>query len=339
MKPIWSSFRMRLVVGSLLWTAGLLYVAHLTFVALFIGTEAFTHPLRVVLTLVLAIVFMVSGARVVQHGMASFRELRKRLAGVHEGRDRVVSGDFPSEVQPLVDDLNALLAHRERRVADALAKAGDLAHGLKTPLAVLRHEADRAAAAGHRELAETLSQQVDRMHHQIEYHLAHARAAASGATPGVRCSVAESATAIVRTLERLHAQRGLTIDVRVPEQHVVRGQREDLDEMLGNLLDNACKWARTRVALSSANGDGYVAITVEDDGPGIAPSMRDAVLQRGVRADQAAPGSGFGLAIVRELAELYEGAIALDASPLGGLRVQLQLPAAAAERSGPVQVG
>ena len=339
MRPVWSSFRVRLVVGSLLWTAGLLYVAHLIFVALFIGTEAFTHPLRIVLTLVLAIVFMFSGARIVQHGMASFRELRKRLADVHGGRDRVVVGDFPAEVQPLVNDLNALLAHRDRRVADALAKAGDLAHGLKTPLAVLRHEADRAAAAGHRALAETLSQQVDRMHRQIEYHLAHARAAASGATPGARCSVAESASGIVRTLERLHAQRGIAIDVQVSEQHVVRGQREDLDEMLGNLLDNACKWARSRVALSSANGDSRVVITVEDDGPGIAPSMREAVLQRGVRADEAAPGSGFGLAIVRDLAELYEGSIALDASPLGGLRVQLQLPGAAGDRSGPVQVG
>ena len=339
MKPLWSSFRMRLLVGSLLWTTGLLYVAHLIFVFVVIGSEAFTEPLRIGLTLVLAIVFMVSGARIVQHGMASFRELRKRLADVHDGRDRAVTGTFPAEVQPLVNDLNALLAHRDRRVADALAKAGDLAHGLKTPLAVLRHEADRAAAAGHRELAETLSQQVDRMHRHLEYHLAHARAAASGATPGARCSVAESASGVVRTLERLHAQRGLTIEMRVPEQHVVRGQREDLDEMLGNLLDNACKWAHTRVVLSSINGDGRVIVTVEDDGPGIAPPMREAVLQRGVRADEAAPGSGFGLAIVRDLAELYEGSIALDGSPLGGLRVRLRLPAVGVDRSGPVQIG
>ncbi|HUE86122.1 MAG TPA: sensor histidine kinase [Vicinamibacterales bacterium] len=339
MRPVWSSFRVRLVVGSLLWTAGLLYVAHLTFVLLFLGFAAFTQPVWITLTLVLATALMIAGARIVQHGMASFHELRRRLADVHTGRDRVVSGEFPAEVQPLVDDLNALLAHRDRRVADALARAGDLAHGLKTPLAVLRHEADRAAAAGHRDLAETLSQQVDRMHRQIDYHLAHARAAASGAAPGARCSVAESALGIVRTLERLHADRGLSIDVQVPEQHLVCGQREDLDEMLGNLLDNACKWARTRVAVSSANGDGRIVITVEDDGPGIAPSMREAVLQRGVRADQAAPGSGLGLAIARDLAELYEGSIALDESSLGGLRVQLQLPGPGVDRSGPVQVG
>jgi signal transduction histidine kinase len=339
MRSHWSSFRMRLVVGSVLWTTGLLYVAHLIFVALFVGVEAFSQPLRIALTLLLAVAFMLAGARIVQRGMASFRELRHRLAEVHEGRERAVLGDFPTEVQPLVDDLNTLLAHRDRRVAEALAKAGDLAHGLKTPLAVLGHEADRAAAAGHRELAETLSQQVDCMYRQVEYHLAHARAAASGAMPGARCSVAESASGLVRTLERLHAQRGIAFDVQVCERHVVRGQREDLDEMLGNLLDNACKWARSRVALSSANGDGRVRITVEDDGPGIAPPMREAVLQRGVRADQTAPGSGLGLAIVRELAELYEGSLTLDASPLGGLRVQLQLPAARPDRSGPVQLG
>lgn len=339
MRRAWSSFRLRLVIGSLLWTAGLLYVAHLTFVWLFIGLQAFIGPVRISLTLVLAMAMMIAGARIVQRGMASFRELRARLADVHDGRDRVVTGDYPSEVQPLVDDLNALLADRDRRVTGALAKAGDLAHGLKTPLAVLRHEADRAAAAGHRELADTLSQQVERMHRQLEYHLAHARAAASGARPGARCSVAESASGLVRTLERLHAPRGLTIDVDVPGEHAVRGQREDLDEMLGNLLDNACKWAHTRVELSSVNGANRVLITVEDDGPGIAPSMRQAVLQRGVRADEAAPGSGFGLAIVRDLAELYDGSITLDQSALGGLRVQLQLPGAGADRSGPVQVG
>jgi signal transduction histidine kinase len=339
MRPVWSSFRVRLVVGSLLWTAGLLYVAHVTFVLVFIGPSAFMLPVRLGLTLALAIGAMLAGAWIVQHGMASFRGLRTRLADVREGRERAVAGTFPAEVQPLVNDLNALLAHRDRRVADALAKAGDLAHGLKTPLAVLRHEADRAAAAGHRELAETLGQQVDRMHRQIEYHLAHARAAASGATPGTRCSVAESASGLVRTLDRLHASRGLTINMQVSAEHMVRGQREDLDEMLGNLLDNACKWARSRVRLSSADGDGRIQITVEDDGPGIAPSMRAAVLQRGVRADQAAPGSGFGLAIVRDLAELYDGSIALDASPLGGLRVRLQLPGAGTDCSGPVQVG
>lgn len=247
---------------------------------------------------------------------------------MHEGRERQIEGTFPTEVRPLVNDLNALLVHRDKRVREALAKAGDLAHGLKTPLAVVAQEAERADVAGHGELAATLRQQIERMRRQVDYHLAHARAAASGATPGARCSVAVSAEGLARTLDRLHAGRRLSIEVNVAPEHAVRGQREDLDEMLGNLLDNACKWARSRVAVTSSNGDTGVLITVDDDGPGLAPSMRAVVLQRGVRADEAAPGSGFGLAIVRELAELYGGSIVLEGSPLGGLRAGLRLPRA-----------
>ncbi len=137
--------------------------------------------------------------------------------------------------------------------------------------------------------------------------------------------VRESVDGLARTLQRLHADRGLTIAVEVPADLVVRTEREDLDEMLGNLIDNACKWARSRVVVSATSADGGVAITVDDDGPGLDVSMREAVLQRGVRADEAAPGSGIGLAIVRDLAELYRGSIALTHSPLGGLRALLRL--------------
>jgi len=167
---------------------------------------------------------------------------------------------------------------------------------------------------------------IDRMQRQIDYHLAHARAAASAAAPGARASVAESADGVARALRRLHDGRGLTIDVRAPQEHAVRCQREDLDEMLGNLLENACKWARARVAVQSTVDRDIVAIVVDDDGPGIAADLRESVLQRGVRADQASPGSGFGLAIVRDLAELYGGSIGLDDSPLGGLQARLRLP-------------
>jgi signal transduction histidine kinase len=211
-------------------------------------------------------------------------------------------------------------------VARAVAKAGDLAHGLKTPLAVLAQEAERARAAGQFELAQAILSQVDRMRRQIDYHLAHARAAASGATSGTRSSVAESAEGLSRTLQRLYADRGIAIDVQVPLDHAVRTGREDLDEMLGNLLDNACKWTRSQIVVSSAARNGHVVITVDDDGPGVAVDMRDQVLRRGVRADEAAPGSGFGLAIVRDLAELYGGSIALTAAPGGGLRASLNLP-------------
>jgi signal transduction histidine kinase len=216
---------------------------------------------------------------------------------------------------------------------------------LKTPLAVLSHEADRAAAAGQGELAAGISEQVERMRRQIEYHLAHARAAASGAMPGAHTLIGDSAAGLARTLLRLHADRGIAIDVDVPPGLALRCQREDLDEMLGNLLDNACKWARSRVTLRAAplaagqgsdesqsggGRDRLVEITVDDDGPGLDPSMREAVLQRGVRVDEAGPGSGLGLAIVRDLAALYGGAIRLGASPAAGLRATLRLPAAQA---------
>ena len=162
-----------------------------------------------------------------------------------------------------------LLDHRDRTVQRALAKAGDLAHGLKTPLAVLAREAEVAASRGQHDLAATMGQQVERMRRQIDYHLAHARAAASGATLGSRCSVSDSADALARTLLRLHAERGIAIDVQVPSDHIVRGQREDIEEMLGNLLDNACQWARSRVVIDViAPRRRASSITVDDDGPG-----------------------------------------------------------------------
>ncbi len=162
----------------------------------------------------------------------------------------------------------------------------------------------------------------------MDYHLAHARAAASGATPGARASVKESVEGLSRTLMRLHAGHGVAIDAQVAPEHSVRAQREDLDEMLGNLLDNGCKWAKSRVVVESATHESDIVITVDDDGPGLDPSMRDVVLQRGVRADEAAPGSGLGLAIVRDLAELYGGSISLSRSPADGVRARLQLPSA-----------
>jgi signal transduction histidine kinase len=276
----------------------------------------------------LALVFMIAGLYQVRGVLAAVNRLRARVTAVHDGLEPRLEGAYPAEVQPLVNDLNTLLDHQEHAVRRAVARAGDLAHGLKTPLAVLSHEAERAAAAGHTEIATAVSEQVERMRRQVESHLAHARAAASGATPGARCAVHDSAAGLARTMLRLHADRGLSIDVQVPPEHAVRCQREDLDEMLGNLLDNACKWGKSRVVIASSATGPSIAVTVDDDGPGIEPSMRASVLQRGVRADEAAPSSGLGLAIVRDLAELYGGTIALDRSTGGGLRAVLVLPGA-----------
>ena len=322
------SLRGRVMMGAALWTLGLFAVITilLTLSTTAMRSVAIIHS-HLEVSAVIAAACMIAGLALVRRALVPFDNIRRRLAEVRQGTERQLGGAYPNEVQPLVDDLNALLEHRERAVARAVSKAGDLAHGLKTPLAVLAQEAERAEAAGHHELAVTMGQQVDRMRRQIDYHLAHARAAASGATPGARCSIVASAEGLSRTLLRIHEGRGITIELHVGADHCVRSQREDLDEMLGNLLDNACKWARSRVAVETSAIGAAVVVTVDDDGPGLEPSMRDAVLQRGVRADEAAPGSGLGLAIVRDLAELYGGSISLGAAPMGGLCARLELPA------------
>jgi len=327
------SLRSRLLLGALFWTSGLFAIVAVVSTATllnypdlprhFHGAAARHFPAL----LIFAVGCMAVGLWQVRRGMNALEQLRRRLSDVREGRNGRLDGRYPSEVQPLVDDLNQLLDQREAAIARALAKAGDLAHGLKTPLAVLTHEAGRVTAAGHPDLAATIEQQVERMRRQTEYHLAQARAAASGAKSGTRCDLSASASALTRTLLRLHADRGVIIENRVPDAQHVRCQREDLEEMLGNLLDNACKWGRSKVVLASEAVSHAVVITVDDDGPGLAPELREAVLRRGVRADEQSSGSGLGLAIVRDLAELYDGSIALEAGPLGGVRARLTLPA------------
>lgn len=323
-----SSFRNRLALGFMLAMTGVLGVT--TIVTLFL---AHRYPRNIIwlhnsaISLV-ALACIGVGLLVVRRGLAPFDLLRQRLAAVREGRAPRIEGDYPEEVEPLVRDLNDLLAHRDRVVERALARAGDLAHGLKTPLAVLQREADRATALGETELAGAIASEVERMRRQVGYHLAQARAAASGTTTGVHCVVAESTSGLARTLRRLRPD-GPAIEVAGDESAAVRVRREDLDEMLGNLLDNACAWGRTRVRLRVTSNAGSVVVEVEDDGPGVAEAQWQRVLQRGVRADEAGTGSGLGLAIVRELAELHGGDIQLGRSPLGGLQVTLRLPAAA----------
>ncbi|HUL71741.1 MAG TPA: ATP-binding protein [Vicinamibacterales bacterium] len=323
-----SSLRSRIIGGSVLWTIGIVVfviLAGALFAHRFPSWVSLLH--RMLLTMV-ALILIGAGLNQLRRGLLPLKQMRARLLAVREGREPRMSGEYPAEVQPLIDDLNALLDDRDERVARAAARAGDLAHGLKTPLAVLAQEAARAEAAGQHDLAAAIGQQIARMRRQIDYHLSQARVAASGRAAGLRAPVAASAEGLVRTLQRLYADRHLAIEVNVAPDLAVRAAREDLEEMLGNLVDNACKWTTSRVVVSSSESGGRVVTTVDDDGPGLDPSMREAVLQRGVRADEAAPGSGFGLAIVRDLAVLYGGSIALDTAPMGGLRARLELPAA-----------
>jgi signal transduction histidine kinase len=326
------SLRLRLAVGAALWSVGVFTAAGAVMIHL-LGTHPqlpntihgiFAQTLQMV---VVAAAALTVGFIQMRRGFSPVAQLRARLADVQQGRERQLRGDYPSEVQPLVSDLNALLAARDASVARAQAKAGDLAHGLKTPLAVLMQEAERARANGHHSLADTVTAEIERMRRQIDYHLAQARAGASAATAGTRADVAQSIAALLRTMARVHADRNLSLS-DTSTAGFARVEAQDLDEMLGNLLDNACKWARSSVQVSSTVTGAAVVITVDDDGPGLEPAMRHAVLSRGVRADESAPGSGLGLAIVQELAVLYAGSITLTSSPLGGLRAELTLPAA-----------
>jgi signal transduction histidine kinase len=328
------SLRSRIFFGAVLWSAGLFLLSGLvlTHYMLYVpSAPGIFHGVFVHYMIIVAVAMVASivvGFVQVKRGLASFNDLRTNLTGVREGRDARLGGEYPSEVQPLVSELNELLSDREQRVTRALTKAGDLAHGLKTPLTLLNQQAERAKSEGQIALASAIMQQVERMRRQVDYHLAHARASASGGNPAARCHVLTSADALARTMLTIHAERHLAIDVHVPHDHFVPLQREDFEEMLGNLVDNACKWAKTRVEVRSSLDEGQIVTTVDDDGPGLDPSLRETVLRRGVRADEAAPGSGLGLAIVADLVELYGGSIALGSSPLGGLRATLRLPAA-----------
>lgn len=327
------SLRWQIVVGAVLWTLGLFAFFGVVITYLL---QAQPHAIVILhrplshigFAVVLAVVLLIGGLMQVRRGVSPISQLRHKLSGVHAGHASRVEGEFPSEVAPLVTDLNALLDHHEAAVAKAQTKAGDLAHGLKTPLAVLSREATAAEEAGLHPLADSIRQQVARMQRQIDYHLAHARAAASGSMSHTRTGLDDAVSGLVRTVQRIYADRTLDISAAVPESLDVKVQREDLEEMIGNLLDNACKWAKGRVLVGAVSRTGLVDVIVDDDGPGVPAGQREDVLRRGVRADEAAPGSGFGLAIVADLVEAYGGAIRLEESPLGGARAVLTLPTA-----------
>ncbi|MBS1227917.1 MAG: two-component sensor histidine kinase [Proteobacteria bacterium] len=258
-------------------------------------------------------------------GLAPLKRLRGALAAVRSGNAQQLAGRFPAEVQPLVDEFNTVLAQNAEVVERARTQAGNLAHSLKTPLSVIAN----AASSDTGELAQLVGAQVELARTQIDYHLSRSRVAASLRVPGARTMVAAVLDGLLRVMRRIHADRELELVVHPAALPAVfRGEAQDLQEILGNLLDNACKWAGRRVEVSLAVRDGELLITLDDDGPGIAEGERQRVLYRGERADEQVPGSGLGLAIVVDLTRLYDGSVELAESPLGGLRVRLTLPAA-----------
>lgn len=321
------SFRSRLILASLLWTGGLLLLMHLASM-FFIHTLPSFRSADTHVWIAMGVVTMIGGLLAARASLVTLRTLRSRVEEVSGGTRPRVDGRYPREVQPLIDSLNRLLDDRERSIARANAAAGDLAHGLKTPLALLAREAETARAAGHSELAEAIALHVQRMSNHIDYHLARSRIVVAGTVGADRSAVGPCVDALSRTLLKLYADHSVGLESSVEPGLQTRVRAEDLEEMLGNVLDNAFKWARSRVKLAAVSSGASLTVTIEDDGPGLPAAKRESVLERGVRLDESAPGSGLGLSIVRELVEHYGGSLSLGESPLGGLLVTIQLPAA-----------
>jgi signal transduction histidine kinase len=269
---------------------------------------------------------MIAAITQVVVGLAPLRRLRKELGAVRNGATQRLAGHFPVEIKPLVEEFNAVLAQNAEIVTRARTQAGNLAHALKTPLTVLANAAGKHE--GDRELARLVQDQVNTARRQVDYHLSRARAAAAVGVPGARTAILPAIQGLLRVMRRIHAERNVEMLVQpIADDLCFRGEEQDLQEMLGNLLDNAGKWANTRVDIGAARDADRIVITIDDDGKGLAAEQREAMIRRGARADEQVAGSGLGLAIVDDLARLYGGRLELTDSPLGGLRAVLAIPA------------
>ena len=259
----------------------------------------------------------------VRVGLQPLRRVRDSLARIRDGKARRLEGKFPAEIAPLAGELNSLIQHSEEVVGRARTHVANLAHFLKTPLTVLSSEAEAQPGP----LADAVKRQVDSMRRQVDHYLARGRAAGSLDVLGNRTKVKAVLDDLARVLERIHEAHGIEIEVECPPTLFFRGDRQDLEEMAGNLIDNACKWAKSHVAVKAVPSGATWQLTIEDDGPGLAPEDREKVLERGERLDESVPGSVLGLSIVEDIAKLYGGSLELGTSSAGGLAAKLSLPA------------
>ncbi|WP_439532272.1 ATP-binding protein [Polymorphobacter sp.] len=259
------------------------------------------------------------------YGLYPLRRVSRAIVAIRSGESTRVDEDFPIEVAPLVSEINELLDHGERQAAASQRHAGNLAHALKTPMSVLIGE----VRGRNDPLSRTVEGQVSIMRRHVDHQLARARAMGRRSSSSARTLVWPSLQAIARTVERIHKARGVTIDITGDRSKVFRGEQQDLEEMLGNLVDNAALHGGGRVFVTLGGEDGLLELLIEDDGRGIAPGDRERLFSRGERLDTDKPGTGLGLAIVRDVAEIYGGQVTLEESEdLGGLMVRLVLPAA-----------
>lgn len=267
----------------------------------------------------------------VRFGLLPLKQVERGLAAIRSGEAERLDGELPAEIAPLQVELNALIQSNQDVVDRARTQVGNLAHALKTPLAVIVNEANDGEGA----LARKVSEQAEVMRHSITLYLDRARMAARVGAIGRVTDVREVIEPLVRALERINRDRDITISLAGRDDVRFQGERQDLEEMLGNLIDNACKWARARVfvtldvAASDAKGARQmVEIVVEDDGPGLSETQRKRIGKRGLRLDESKPGSGLGLSIVTDFVQMYRGSFTLDASAHGGLKATVRLPSA-----------
>jgi len=293
-------------------------------------TRSFDQALIITFS-ILAAVLLLTTTFQVRFGLAPLKRITDGLAAIRSGSAERLTGKFPEEIAPLARETNALIEANKEIVERARTHVGNLAHALKTPLSVMVNE---ATARGSELFAQKILEQADIMRDQVARHLERARLAARLTVVGSVTEVVPVVTALARTMEKIHRDKNLAIEVHADEQAQFHGERPDLEEMIGNLVDNACKWASSRVVIEvvrerpdALNERQIVRIMVDDDGRGLSPSEREQVAKRGQRLDETKPGSGLGLSIVVELAALYGGSLTLGTAPEGGVRAELVLPA------------
>jgi signal transduction histidine kinase len=272
------------------------------------------------------------GATLIQTrwGLRPLDRVRVGLAQLRSGKEARFEGPFPAEIEPLAKELNALLESNQQVIERARTQVGNLAHALKTPLSVITNE----ARANRGPLAEKVTEQTVLMSRHINHSLDRARIAARSNVIGAVTEVEPVIARLMRAMKRIHGDKGLVLSAEVPENARFKGEQQDLEEIVGNLVDNACKWARSKVNVAVTyerppddEHDGRLGLTIDDDGLGLTELERAEATRRGRRLDESKPGSGLGLSIVTDLVALYGGTFRLDRSPEGGLRASVELPA------------
>ena len=266
--------------------------------------------------LALAALLLVAQLLVLRWGLTPLRKVANELHSIEHGEQEALHGNYPAELRGLTGNLNTLLAHeraQQQRYRNALA---DLAHSLKTPLAVLHGSATDASS---------IREQVNRMQQSVDYQLQRAATAGRGGLNSP-LEIQPLLDSLLQALHKVHANKTISVQQYIDEELMVRADKGDMTELLGNLLDNAFKWCQQQVLLRAELSDKQFVLQIEDDGKGIAPEQIENILKRGIRADESVPGHGIGLAMVRDIVSAYEGTLQIDASPLGGARFTVRLP-------------